>query len=200
MSAIEVTFEQIVAYASGDMDAAQAAQIEKLVQSNPTYVRQLARIQTILGTFRTHLDTEPSAGALHRAFAAAAKAPAAEGWISRLGAIIAKCIFDSRLQPALGLRGAADTVQLSFEGELADVDLELTRDATNHWSLMGHVATRSGEPVEEIAIGMSGAATPEWTVSPNAQGVFRLQLSPASYELVLRRGADAMMIPELVLA
>ena len=195
MSSMEPTFEQLVSLATGELDSGRAAELENVLRSSPSGASQLARIQAILKTFRAHLDQEPSAGALHRAFAAAARQPGMESWISRIGAQIARCIFDSRLQPAIGLRSGSGTVQLSFAGDLAEMDLELTLNENHEYLLMGHASTNSGEPADEIVIGRSDSNLPVCSLSPNAQGVFRATLSPATYEFVVRCGASTMLVP-----
>lgn len=199
MSSTEPTFDQLVALATGELEPGRAAEVESLLRSHPSGASQFARIQAMLKAFRAHLDTEPSAAALHRAFAAASKQPGAESWISRFAAKIASCIFDSRLQPAIGLRGASGSVQLSFAGDLAEMDLELTLNEKREYLLMGHVSTNSGEPADEIIIGRSDSNLPVCSLSPNSQGVFRATLSPATYEFVVRCGPDKMLVPDIQL-
>lgn len=201
MSMTELTIEKLMAYATNSLSESEAAAIAGRVAADPLISQQLARIQAVLKTLQRHHDTPASAHELHRAFAIAREHPRTASWLSRLQAVIANCIFDSRVQPALGLRGpASGTVSLAYETPAATIDLELTRSGEEAWELMGSVSFESGQAVSEIAIGLAGAETAEFVVKPNAQGVFTVRLAPNTYDMVLSAGTTVVRIADLKLS
>jgi hypothetical protein len=195
-------FDELLAFACGEIDADFASRFAEHVRADVVLASRLERVRSVVACLRSHHQRLPSTASLLRAYRIAERAAAAPpGWLAGLTIRKAWLVYDSRAQPAWGLRGPGENVsyQLAFEGDLADLDLELQRVAAGRWRLTGQVDARAGFSVDEVAIAPAGADGPIKRVVPNARGVFWLELDSAKYDLVARTGENAQLIQDLEL-
>jgi len=199
----KATTEMLIAYAAGELDANAAAQVEAIIADSPADAARLAQIRETLATMLSDDSVAPRPEALARAKAIFRHEHAASlaGWWQQLERVVASLIYDSRAQPALtGYRGVGDAVQLSYESEIADIDLELSpvgaaKDAV--WTVMGQVSTR--EPAATVAIVFvsrsQGGAKIE--IKPDEHGLFTLRADAGEYDLFIRVADKVITVPQL---
>jgi hypothetical protein len=123
------------------------------------------------------------------------------GWLAELKRIVAALVFDSRAQAALpGVRGRAEAYQLSFESDLADVDLEISppESPAAARTIRGQVAPRTADRPGAAALVPAGTPQPVATVEPDAHGMFTVLAEPGHYELLIRLGDRLLVLPHVL--
>ena len=151
-----ITDETLLAYALGELDPADAIEVETTLAATPASKADLARITALLATMRSDSSEEPPATVVSRAKAIFRRREVtAPGWLDRLTAIIAECIFDSRREVALaGVRGDDEGIQLAFETADAEIDLQAEPTDGGRWRIIGQVA--DGGTDIEVLVGVDG--------------------------------------------
>lgn len=190
----------LVRYAAGELDPQTAASVaEYLAGDGREHADRVARLRTAIATMRADTSAEPSADALER-YKAIFRPQARPGWLDSARRVLATLVFDSRQQPALaGLRGGAAAVQLTFECELAEIEMELEAETgQDRWHITGQ-ATPTGEPTREIRIGWAprGAEVPTVDAVADERGVFSATLQAGDYDMFVSVGDTVVLIPEL---
>ena len=127
MSSAKINYEQLIAYAAGELPPEQAAHVQAYLAANPKAAEPIALYRQAQSALQADQSAAPPAELVAKAKAIFASSPSepAASWLDQLQQLIAALVFDSRAQPALaGYRGPATTFQLSFECEAANIDLE----------------------------------------------------------------------------
>ncbi len=201
----KVTIEMLVAYAAGELDPDAVARMEAHLASSPQDAAKLKRIRATIETMRTDDSSAAPTDTLTRAQAIfkPEQTPAWRRWLQDLEQVVASLIFDSRAQPALvGYRGGSDVVQLSFETEVASIDLELTsagavRDMT--WTVMGQISPHDTE-LQLVVVLVSQTDDTIWVeVETDEHGVFTLQSPPGMHKLLIRFADRLVVLPNISL-
>lgn len=195
------TFEQLVAYVTGEISAEESLGIEREAAVSADTAAAIARLRSIIQTMRTDDTVAPSPRAVAAAIAIHARNFVPQpSWLERLARSVGELVFDSRRQPALvGLRGDDETVQLSFSSALADVDLQLdpaSPESTNV-NIMGQVSAHAASAATEVALVEPRAGVAVGVATPDESGVFRLQARPGAYDLVVRLDDAAIVLPNI---
>lgn len=183
-------FAQLLAYAVGELDDSDMASVERAIAASPLAQADLARIRTILQTMRTDDSVAPP-DALVRRIQASFESTAAErpGIADAVRRVLGRLVFDSRAELALaGFRGVEDSFQLSFESEVASLDLEcdLSGDPNRPtWSIIGQVESDAGVGGLNATLYASGSSTPVARTVTDEHGVFRAELGAGAYDLHL---------------
>jgi anti-sigma factor RsiW len=190
----------LIRYAAGELDSqAEAAVSAYLADDGREHAASVARLRAAISTMRSDTSVEPSADAMDR-YKAIFRPQPARGWLESARRVLADLVFDSRQQPALaGLRGGATAVQLAFECELAEIEMELEADADEgRWHVTGQ-ATPFGDSGDEIRIGWAtpGAAAPTLEATADEHGAFSAILGAGEYDMFVQVGDTVVLIPRL---
>jgi anti-sigma factor RsiW len=198
------THEQLVAFAAGEMNAADATWIAAYLPTDAAAAREVAMLQAIIGTMRADrstpapLDSVADAKALFRPRAAVA----GESWWQRATRAVAELVFDSRMQPALaGFRSSGGAgFQLEFESDVAHVDLQFEpRDEErDNWSVIGQVASKAADPNAEIAILLRGKDSAVREATADESGVFTFEVDRGDYDFCVRVRDRVMVLPGIL--
>ena len=192
MAIQKLTHETLIAYAAGELAPERVAEVEAVLRQSAGDVRRLERIRRMIDSMRIDDSVAPPAEALSRAKAIfqPSQRPFWCDWLDQLDTILANLRFDSRKTPALaGYRGTASAIQISFESEAADVDLELLPPAaagTTQWTVMGQISTEKSLSEVQVALVSSADDTINLDIHPDEHGVFSAQTQPGEYDLLIR--------------
>lgn len=201
MASPNVTYEQLLAFAAGDLPPDQAAAVETHMRHNPDAERTVRIFRLVRDAAGAAAGTNPpertiaAAKALFRERGARAAA-GQPGIFESLRQVLATLLFDSRAEPAYaGLRGAASGYQLSFESELGEIDLEVSapqpgmaeRQVRGQLSLSGPAAGIT------VALSAPGQFTPVTTTDADADGLFTLTAPLGRFD-VLVASSDAVVV------
>lgn len=197
----KATFEQLLAYVTGEGSADERAHIEREAADSAETAATLARLQSIVRTMRTDDTFAPSPEAVAAAIAIHARHFVPQpSWLERLARTVAEMVFDSRREPALvGLRGDDETVQLSFSSALADIDLQLDPAGldSDDVNIMGQVSPHAVAAETEVALIEPRGGVAVGVTTPDESGVFRLHARPGAYDLVVRLNDAAVVLPNI---
>jgi len=206
MSGNGITFEQLVGYASGDLDAAEVSIVESYLAAMPNAATNANRLREVIETLRAD-DAPPTAEAVRRALAAwsGRKAGTVLEWLRHAERVVAEVVFDNRQRLAMpGFRGAASTYQLAYTCPSGRVDLQILKHSGSSdasWRLRGQVA-----PTDELAVGsvalVSGGTTEAVAVTtPDPHGRFKIDSPPGVYDLLveLDRGRRVIVARDIAI-
>jgi hypothetical protein len=205
MSNAKITYRQLIAYAAGELPAEEAAQVQAYLAANPSAAEPVALYRQARAALQNDQGADPPVDVVAKAkrIFAAARSDPAPGWLARLEQFIGELVFDSRAEPALaGYRGAATTFQLSFECEVASVDLEaepLVDGNTvgadeSQWRIMGQVDLRQPDALVELALVEQGAGAKVADAVADEHGMFTLEVKAGRYDLLLRVGDKVVVL------
>jgi anti-sigma factor RsiW len=183
-----VTFEQIVAYASGELTGREASMVMAYLAVLPECDRTAQRLQEVIQRLRAD-DTVPgSAAAVRRALTlmqSLDEVPTTD-WLAPIR-FFATLVFDSRAQLAMaGYRGNAASYQLAFESEPARVDLQiLPQDGTvgDRWRVRGQVTVRDDAEVGAVTLMAEHTDTALATAVPDQAGRFKIDSDAGIFDL-----------------
>lgn len=193
------SIEQIVAFASGDLDPGEASALERGL-SEEDGRRALARVRRLLAALSQDADAGPSAAALHRAYRALSerRRGALRDWLSTVRTVAAELVFDSRASGALpGLRGGLDGAHLSMASDELELELRLVEGDGGDVRLIGY-ADALGEGEATAAIAMHAETRAELARAPiDPSGSFGLSAPPGSWQVIveLDDGESAIVSP-----
>ncbi len=205
MSNAKIKYRQLIAYAAGELPAEEAAEVQAYLAANPSAAEPVALYGQARAALQDDQGADPPADVVAKAkriFAGAQSDPAL-GWLARLEQFIAELVFDSRAEPALaGYRGAAMTFQLSFECELASVDLEAeplvdgnaVGPDESQWRIMGQVDLRQPDSLIELALVEQGTGAKVADTVADEHGMFALEVKAGRYDLLLRVGDKVVVL------
>jgi hypothetical protein len=198
-----IPFETLLSYAAGDLDAATEDDVSRRLDASPADRERCIHIRGIVEMLRSARSEAPSAYVVERA-RALFRSPARDAltWIDRVAALVARCVYDNRAEPALaGVRSSDETIQLAFETGDTEVDLQAEPVAgdAGRWRLIGQV----GDGGAEIPVALTQAGSNELVActSADAHGVFSLEAHAGTYDILLHLGeARVAMLPEIRIA
>ena len=201
------TYEELIAYAAGNMPPDQADLVSASVRSDPAAAAVVNAWRAVHRLVAGDDSVQPSSAALARAKAVFEQrssptrvGTAIESWISAIDRFAARLIYDSRVQPATVRHGQPDDrLMLTFETDEGEVDVQAERlGASGRWRIMGQIAGSSIAQRDVAAVACGSAQIAGRTVSDD-RGGFTLDVPPGEYELLLRRGEGATLLAPLPL-
>lgn len=219
MNISKSTYEQLAAFAFGELGPRETAELEAAMAANPDAAGLARRLRTIRELAAADARAgRPSEEAIRRAkaiFEPAAKANRIEAFVARalgaVDAVIAELAFDSRLQP-LAVRDIAATgqFQLSYELENADLDLRIEQRSSHEDAASGERHRVTGQysaddPTREATISVvrtdaeDGDAAVITKTTCDARGCFTLELDRGSYVLLIKLPEGDVIVPEFIL-
>ena len=197
------TYEQLVAYASGDLSAEEAQTVRAFLAADATAASAFERIRDIVQVLRSDHSASAPADSVAAAKSIFRPQPAVEPWWKRLAEIVAEVVFDSRMQPALaGFRSSGGSgFQIALESDAASVDLQFEpRDETREsWRIMGQVVPADG-PNAEIAVLVAAGSDRVGEASADDSGVFTMIVDRGEYDLCVRIRDRVLRVPGIRVA
>ncbi len=187
-----IRFQQLVAYASGELEGQEAAQVEAYLARWSIAAGDVTRLRETLEIMRSDDSEEPTPEAVGRALAVVArsrKPVAPRRPLAGLDRILTRLVFDSRAQLAIpGYRGPASSYQLAYECEQGRIDLHVlpTSPVARGWyRIRGQVAWRSKVDSGFVCLIKKGADEPVESVMSDQHGRFRVDAPPGVYDLLI---------------
>ncbi|MHC4426986.1 MAG: anti-sigma factor family protein [Planctomycetota bacterium] len=205
MSGNGVTFEQIVAYACGDLDDAEASVVESYLAAIPNAAVDVASLREVIDTLRTDDSEPPTAEAIRRALAAWSVRRTGKilGWLRQAEHVVADVVYDNRQRLAMpGFRGAASTCQIAYKSSSGRVDLQvrrIPRSPNGWWRLRGQVSHADTPAIGSVAIVSSGTQEAVAVTKPDRYGRFKIDSPPGVYDLLveLDYGDRVIVAPDI---
>jgi hypothetical protein len=208
----QAKIERLLAYAAGELPQAEVADMQKMIATDAE-LRRLQRLVEFVGrTLREDDSVAPPADVVARAkalFQQMRPAPAGavrsrvQEWLEALDRVVAALTFDSRARAALaGFRGTAELVRLSFESDLAEIDLELNpreEGGEMRMSIIGQISSTDeagGSPVVLTETGTHRAVAQ--TVCDQG-GLFEVTIERGRYDLHVRLPSGVVSAMEIEL-
>ncbi len=212
---IRITYETLIAYAAGELSAAELSAVEAHLAVDPRAEATVRMYRDAKAAAAIPPSAEPPPEVVARAKAifrpAAAEAPA---WWQVVERIVAELVFDSRLQPALaGFRGHERGFQLSFESAPVSIDLQaepidhpgifdaddLDEDSLT-WSVMGQIESSLLEPGCAVALVCPGAVVATAQSRADRHGIFSMEAPAGRYDLHIRHAEGNLVLPNIDMA
>lgn len=208
MARQNIPTEQLLAYAAGDLEGPERADVEARLANDPDAQAMIRLYQSAQVAMSTDDSVAPPTDAVARA-KAVYTAPQREKtmrWLEKAQQLVAQLVFDSRTQPALaGIRSFSNSCSLVFETEHESIDVqaEPTRNADGcitGWQIVGQVAQDDDARACPVAF----LRTDDQSVAANAmldeRGVFTLDVKPGMYEIRIGLPRHTIILPSLDLS
>lgn len=199
-----VSYEQLIAYAAGDLDSTAADFVEGHLKQSVEARAVVERFRTVVETLRGDDSQAAPADVMARAKALFAdrRVAATPSLLETAVRVIGELVHDSRPQAALaGVRGAALAYQLSFESERVDVDLDIEPEEIGGSSLLrisGQVTPRDeADVVRTVAFVAPGTTEIASTIKPDQHGVFSLTIASGNYDLLITVSDTQVVLPNV---
>lgn len=191
-------YEQLLAYAVGELSAGERPAVEILLDTDEQARAVVARYRRIARTVAEDDSQAPSPAQIDRVKAIFDRHPAPERpvWLERLQDALATLIFDSRLERA-GVR-VADTgnqIQLTYEHQGVEVDMLGRRDEeTGQWRLRGQVSDTTGAPMSMAIIRANDQSM--YSIGQTDVGArFDIMIPQGQFDLCIGLPERALRIP-----
>lgn len=198
----DLSFDRLVAFAAGELDAEAAALVTKRLAQTPDGAARLSLARKFVDSARNDrtaaapVELMQSARSIFRA----PPAPLSRA-LGDLRDLVATLLFDSRIEPALvGFRGADDGFQVAYAAEDAEVELDfnpVTEDLRDAWQMMGQVTVRTGGGRARVAVVPRGGSAAILELESDEHGVFSGKLAPGGYDVTITLADGVVRIPTL---
>jgi anti-sigma factor RsiW len=202
MPSRKMSNEELLAFAAGEMNEADAGRVESWLETHPDARKLVDRYRRISTLHATDDSVAPPPEVTARARAIFTPAPARpkESWLDRVDALIASLIFDSRVQPAsVRYADTENRFQLAFETRAADIDLQAERiqaDASApRWQVTGQVVADEAGRLCRVALAPAGRRTPTGEAIADESGMFYLEIAPGTYDVYLELTDQVVVLP-----
>lgn len=211
MSRTPVTYQQLIAFAAGELDEAAARPVRAWIRDHPDAAETVARYRAVHEAVRDDDAVDAPPEAVARAKAIFRPDPRAKPSDLIEGAIraVASLIFDSRAQLVPGVRGRTAGFQLTYslpaEAALGDAQLDLEAEIADDagdgtWRLIGQVAAPKETPRFRASLCRAGTHEAVAAADADDRGAFVLPAAPGAYDLHLHLPAGATVVPDIVIA
>ncbi len=208
MSSAKVNYEQLIAYAAGELSPEQAGQVQAYLAANPKAAEPIALYKQAQAALQADQSAAPPAELVAKAKAIFASSPSepAATWLDHLQQLIADLVFDSRAEPALaGYRGPATTFQLSFECEAANIDLEAepitsagaTTPDQMRWRIMGQVDWQEAPSPVQIAVVEPGSKNPLAEAIADEHGMFEVEVPAGRFDVLFQADDKVVVLRDI---
>lgn len=212
------TDDQLIAYAAGELSAADARAVAAHVQRDAKAAALVAAYRAVRSTVQSDDGAAPPQRAIERAKAifhtrdatVANRPGVLASWIESVDRFIATVIYDSRVQPAavrFADPTAGDRINLTFETEGGEVDVQAERLGERHevgrearrWRIMGQISSDSPGGRRELALVHRDASAAPLHAVADEHGTFIIDASAGAYELLLRDGNRVFVLTPIEL-
>lgn len=199
----EPTYEQLLAYAAGDLSPAEADQIAAYLARHPQAAETVRLYRLTRGTLQADDTVRPPEATLAASRALFREQQARRpqvSWLAGLRQVVAALVFDSREQVALaGLRGRHDGYQLTFESDLADVDLEVTPTDGPQAprSVRGQVAPHADVQVTHVTLTAPDSGEARASAEADESGMFNFIIAPGHFDLYVAVNGSVLVLSDV---
>lgn len=186
--------ELLIAFLLGDLDPAETARVQALVDANADTSRELARLQRIVHTLTTDDGRDPSPGLVNAVKAMATRAGAS--WFAGLRQVLATLVFDSTAQTAVaGFRGVSNATHFTYVAGDVEIDVRVSPPApgSGRYGLMGQVEAPGAALSRAALLDDDGLAVALGDVDD--RGRFKLDAPKGVYDLCVATGDSAIKLP-----
>jgi hypothetical protein len=201
-----INYEQLIAYAAGNLTGADAAAVESHLTTNAADAATVVRYRQARALSANDDSFEPSAAVIAKVqglFRRQAQ-PNRMGWLDAVEQFIGKLVFDSRVQPA-GLRytDAGQRMNLTYESKGAEIDLQAERtqqpNGRDRWQVIGQVSSIPVEAVagRPVALTLAGTKTLVADTKADDRGGFLLQTDRGRYDLYVELPDGVVVMSDL---
>ena len=198
-----VNDDMLLAYATGELPPAEAAEVSEYLDRHPAAAAMVARFRASRAAAATDETVAAPPDVVRRAkeIFDPARLPRPATWFERLDQLVADLVFDSRLQPATVRLGPADEqVQLAWEAGGIEVDLQARRvagDGGARWRVIGQVGAEAPPAGLRVAVrrGGDGPVVAETTTGEGC--TFSVELADGRYDLLLERPDGVLVLENL---
>lgn len=197
----KITFEHLVAYASGELTGRAASMVQAYLAVLPEAARDVRCLQDVIRMLRADERVTPTAEAVRHTLAMLQRPepePAAD-WLAPVR-VLARLIFDSRSTLALaGYRGSADGYQLAFETDDARLDLQILPRDGDAWRIRGQVTLHDEAILGAVSLMQEPGGTVVAAIEPDCLGRFKIDSVSGVYDLriELDEGTRSIVAPRL---
>ncbi len=208
MPSHKITYEQLIAFAAGELSPDEAARVEAHLAGTPRDREVVQRFRAVSQTLRADDTVAPPEASIRDARELFARRLANReqqpGLIESALRFIAELVYDSRTHLATAaVRGAATAYQLSFESEQADIDLEIEPPAEVDavCRVTGQVSPHEeGAAVMAVSFSREGSDEVLASVEPNEHGEFTAMVPPGLCVLMVTLSNATIVIPDVEVA
>lgn len=207
----EVKIERLLAFAAGELPEPEAKEMQTMIASDAELLRLHKLIDAVRRVLREDDSVAPPAAVVARAkalFRELRPAPAAstlrsrlEEWLAALDRVVASLTFDSRTRPALaGFRGTAELVRLSFESDLAEIDLELNPEQDHgqtRVSIFGQVTATDDPGGASVLVTSAGTHDAIAQTVCDQGGLFEVTVQRGRYDFHVRLPSGVVSAMEI---
>lgn len=199
-----VTFEHLVAFASGELTGRDSSMVEVYLATLPEAARNARRLQEVIQILQADDSVAPTAEAVRWTLELLQRREAepTQDWLAPVR-VLARLVFDSRNTVAVaGYRGSADGYQLAYESDTARVDLQiLPRHGADvdAWRLRGQVTLHDDAMLGAVSLMQEPCGTLVAAVEPDCHGRFKIDSASGVYNLQfeLDEGTRSVVAPRL---
>ena len=208
MSSAKMNYDQLIAYAAGELTSEQATEVQAYLAANPKAAEPIAMYRQAQSALQADQNAAPPAEVVAKAKAIFASAPSepAASWLDHLQQLLADLVFDSRAQPAMaGYRGPATTFQLSFECDAANIDLEAEPMTSTvaapsekmQWRIMGQVDWEDASSPVQIAVVDPGTENPIAETIADEHGMFDVQVPAGRFDVLFQADDKVVVLRDI---
>lgn len=200
MTADREDIQRLLAYAENALDSASRAEIDRRLGCEPDLRQELSSIRRLLEQLTPDLREGPSSDTCRHVESLLSGRPEVEptSWIQSLTRRFAEIIFDSRRQPALGLRrsGGSANGHLLFRLDDLMIDLHISPPPPAEggpWTLLGQVSPIEPDARWEAALRRTQAPSDPQFAEVDSRGCFAFKCRPGLHQVLIRIGLDQVV-------
>jgi len=203
MASDPMTFQDLVDYVDGQLDASRRAAVEQVIQQDPRARELLIKLRSLIATLRDTDVPEPSQRIQRRAWTAAAalrrRILAASDSVPSAVRVVATLLFDSRnRETSLGFRGGGEEYHLTYRSDAADIDLLIEPEDPadmGHGRIIGKVASLGGAMSEGVRLVSIIDSRVEAQTDADDSGMFAIRCRIGRYELEVVMPGVTIVLP-----
>lgn len=199
------TYEQLIAYAAGDLAPDEAERIAEFLATDEQAARTVAAYRLAHERLAEDDSVAPPDAVIAEAKRIYSpdqvrKATPGPSWLERVDAVIAGVLFDSRLETVAVRRSLhGQSFQMAFRSE--DIELDLTADRAGEagagWRLSGQISSEAGNLQADLAIVETGGGEVFVTDATDEHGYFEVSVPAGRYDLCMNLADRVFIAPEL---
>lgn len=205
MAPNRINDEMLIAYAAGSLSPDQRHAVEMALRDDPNARATVQRYRLASAALAGDDSVEPPLNVIEKARAIyqPTGATASRSWLDAIDAVIARLIFDSRVQPA-GVRRAntGRQIQLTYATDEIEVDLQASRlepNGNDRWRVMGQFAIEGAQRDVDFAVFAVGSDDPVVEETRCVDEPFTVELPSGRYEVRARVGQSTVVLPDVIL-
>ena len=185
-----ITTEELIAYATNELHAEERTKIEAFLETNPKAKKLVQTYMNVASITSSDDTVEASEDSVQRARGIwEAVHKETSNWLSKLDAIVAELMFDSRVQRAT-VRSSAGSREFEFKTDSYTVDVRLEQSLASEnesWVLTGQIDFID-KTVAEACISVRRKDGGEEVVATNADnsGFFTMQGQLEELEVLVK--------------